>query len=218
MNNRDIPPIFTILQENKKRWQDSTLESLEKDPFIILTGCILSLRTKDPLTLVVAKRLLGIARTPEQILQIPEDTLSEIIYPVGFYRRKARTLRNIAQILWEQHQGKVPDTLDELLELPGVGRKTANLVITVAFGKPGISVDTHVHRIVNRWGYVNTPTPDKTEMALREKLPLEYWIPVNSLLVLFGQNVCLPRYPRCPICPLKPFCEQIGVNSGKPAS
>ncbi|MDK2895905.1 MAG: endonuclease [Candidatus Atribacteria bacterium] len=212
MDKKDLPQVFRILQEMKSQWQDETLASREKDPFRILIGCILSLRTKDSITKKVANHLFSIAKTPAEILAIPQEKLAEIIYPVGFYRQKAKNLREIAQILLERYQGKVPDNLEQLLELPGVGRKTANLVVTVGFGKAGICVDTHVHRIVNRWGLVNTKTPEKTEEALRKELPQKYWIPINNLLVLWGQNICLPRVPRCSICQIQPFCEQKGVE------
>ena len=212
MNEKDIPHTFAILQENKKQWQDSTLESLEKNPFLILVGCILSLRTKDQITRLVAERLFQQVRTPQHLLGLSEEVLINLIYPVGFYRRKARNLRDISCILIEKYRSQVPSSLEELLELPGVGRKTANLVLTVGFGKPGICVDTHVHQIVNRWGYIKTNTPERTEMALREKLPPEFWIPINSLLVLFGQNICLPRRPRCGRCPIEGFCDKIGVE------
>ena len=212
MNNQDIPQTFAILQEMKKQWQDSTLESLDKNPFLVLVGCILSLRTKDQMTRQVAERFFQKVRNPQQLLIFSEDQISRMIYPVGFYRRKAKNLIDISRILIERYQSQVPSTLEELLKLPGVGRKTANLVLTVGFGKPGICVDTHVHRIVNRWGYVKTKNSEKTEMALREKLPLEFWIPINSLLVLFGQNICLPRRPRCDRCPIKKYCDQIGIE------
>ncbi len=212
MNNHDIAQTFAILQDIKKQWQDSTLESLEKNPFFILLGCILSLRTKDQTTSQVAERLFKKIRSPQQLLTYSEDDIAQLIYPVGFYRRKAKNLIDISKILIHKYQSQVPSTLEELLELPGVGRKTANLVLTVGFGKPGICVDTHVHRIVNRWGYVNTKTPEQTEMALRDKLPQEFWIPINSLLVLFGQNICFPRQPHCEDCPIERNCDQVGVE------
>ncbi|NLJ49281.1 MAG: endonuclease III [Candidatus Atribacteria bacterium] len=212
MNNQNIAQTFAILQENKKQWQDLTLESLGKNPFLILVGCILSLRTKDQMTRQVAERLFKTIRSPQQLLSYSEDDIAQIIYPVGFYRRKAKNLIDISRILIHKYQSQVPSTLEELLELPGVGRKTANLVLTVGFGKPGICVDTHVHRIVNRWGYVKTKTPEQTEIALRNKLPQEFWIPINSLLVLFGQNICLPRRPHCEKCPVEDFCDQVGVE------
>jgi endonuclease-3 len=212
MDERDILQIFAILQENKKQWQDSTLESLGKEPFLVLIACLLSLRTQDQLTRQVSERLFRVVTTPQQILNLTEEELIQLIYPVGFYRRKAHNILIISRILLEKYQGQVPSTLEELLALPGVGRKTANLVLTVGFGRLGICVDTHVHRIVNRWGYVKTKSPDKTEMALREKLPSEYWIPINSVLVLFGQNICLPRRPRCDQCPIENYCDKISVE------
>ncbi len=213
MNNEDLSKAFAILQEIKGQWQDNTVNSLGNDPFLVLVSGILSHRTKDQVTKEATRRLLEVAPTPEDLLKIPEEELSQIIYPVGFYRRKAKTLRKMAEILLTRYQGKVPDDLEELLKLPGVGRKTANLVLTVGFQKPAISVDTHIHRIVNRWGYVETKTPEETEKALREKLPLPYWQIINPLLVLFGQNICLPRRPRCFQCPVEEFCEKRGVEN-----
>ncbi len=213
MNNEDLSKAFAILQEIKGQWQDNTVNSLGNDPFLVLVSGILSHRTKDQVTKEATRRLLEVAPTPEDLLKIPEEELSQIIYPVGFYRRKAKTLRKMAEILLTRYQGKVPDDLEELLKLPGVGRKTANLVLTVGFQKPAISVDTHIHRIVNRWGYVETKTPEETEKALRERLPLPYWQIINPLLVLFGQNICLPRRPRCFECPIEEFCEKRGVEN-----
>ncbi|HHT10055.1 MAG TPA: endonuclease III [Atribacter sp.] len=215
MNNQNIAQAFAILQESKKQWQDSTLENLEKNPFFILVGCILSLRTKDQITRQVSERLLKRIRSPQQLIAYSEDEIARLIYPVGFYRRKAKNLIDISKILIHKYQSQVPSTLEELLELPGVGRKTANLVLTVGFGKPGICVDTHVHRIVNRWGYIKTKTPEQTEMALRDILPQEFWIPINSLLVLFGQNICLPRRPHCENCPIEEYCDQVGIEKSE---
>ncbi|MGC8778853.1 MAG: endonuclease III domain-containing protein [Candidatus Caldatribacteriaceae bacterium] len=212
----EIEKILTILQKEQSKWQDDTLNVLDKNPFFILVGGVLSHRTKDTTTKGVLQRLLQVAPSPQSLLKIPEEELARIIYPIGFYRRKATILRRIAKILVEQYHGRVPETLEELLLLPGVGRKTANLVLAVAFGKPAICVDTHVHRIVNRWGYVQTRTPEETEKALQEKLPLPYWIPLNHLLVVFGQNVCLPRKPRCPDCPIEESCPKIGVHRQGP--
>src|SRR5439155_977960 len=153
-----------------------------------------------------------LARTPAALVRLSPRTLERAIYPVGFYRTKARTLRAVARVLLERHAGRVPADLDGLLALPGVGRKTANLVLTDAFGLPGICVDTHVHRITNRWGYVATRTPAATEMALRAKLPAGEWRGLNTLLVAFGQTICRPLSPHCSICALDPMCPRRGVG------
>jgi endonuclease-3 len=156
--------------------------------------------------------LFSQATTPDEMIALGESAIAEIIYPVGFYRNKARTIVDISRTLLENYKGIVPDDIDELLKLKGVGRKTANLVVTLGYGKPGICVDTHVHRICNRWGYVHTKTPEETEFALRKKLPGQYWLIFNDLLVTFGQNLCTPVSPKCSQCPLTRYCEQIGVT------
>ncbi len=184
-------------------------------PFHILIATILSLRTKDTLTAVVAPRLFAAADTPEALLALGEERIAELIYPVGFYRNKARSIVQICRVLIERYDGAVPADLDALLALPGVGRKTANLVLTAGFGLPGICVDIHVHRICNRWGYVQTKNPDETEQALRARLPPEYWIEINGLLVTLGQNICLPVSPRCSACPVAAFCARVGVTRSR---
>jgi endonuclease III len=173
---------------------------------------ILSLRTKDQVTREASRRLLAVARTPAELIALPEQEISKLIFPVGFYRTKARTLKQLGRDLLEKYDGKVPDDLDELLKIKGVGRKTANLVITLGFGIPGICVDTHVHRVSNRLGYVSTKTPEQTEAALRKKLPKEYWIEYNDLLVTWGQNICRPISPFCSKCAIEPYCRQVGVT------
>jgi endonuclease-3 len=188
---------------------------VSQTPFRILIATILSLRTKDTLTAVVAPRLFAVADTPAAMLALGVERIAELIYPVGFYRVKARQIVAICQILLERYGGEVPSDLDELLKLPGVGRKTANLVVTAGFGLPGICVDIHVHRICNRWGYVQTRTPEETEMALRARLPQRYWIPINRLLVTLGQNICHPTSPRCSICPIRDLCPRIGVTRSR---
>jgi endonuclease-3 len=188
---------------------------VSQTPFRILIATILSLRTKDTLTAVVAPRLFAVADTPAAMLALGVERIAELIYPVGFYRVKARQIVAICQILLERYGGEVPSDLDELLKLPGVGRKTANLVVTAGFGLPGICVDIHVHRICNRWGYVQTRTPEETEMALRSRLPQRYWIPINRLLVTLGQNICHPTSPRCSICPIRDLCPRIGVTRSR---
>ncbi|HWP35781.1 MAG TPA: endonuclease III [Thermodesulfobacteriota bacterium] len=182
-----------------------------RDPFQVLVACLISLRTRDEVTDAAAPRLLAVAPTPERLARLPEARIARLIYPAGFYRTKARTLRAVARTLLARHGGRVPDTLEALLALPGVGRKTANLVLTVGFGKPGICVDTHVHRIVNRLGFVRTRTPEETERVLRARLPRRWWIPINDVLVAFGRTVCGPLSPRCSICPAASLCLRVGV-------
>jgi len=181
------------------------------DPFRILIGCLISLRTKDEVTFPSTERLFQRADDPWKMRRLRESTIAKLIYPAGFYRRKAEQIRAIARILIERHSGAVPDEIDELLELPGVGRKTANLVVTLGFNKPGICVDTHVHRISNRLGWVRTHHPDETEQALRGMLPRRHWIPINETLVRHGQQVCKPLSPICSTCPVEPDCPQIDV-------
>ncbi|MBT3311844.1 MAG: endonuclease III [Desulfobacterales bacterium] len=180
-------------------------------PFEILVSTLLSLRTKDEVTSKATIRLLAIARTPEAILDLDEKMIAELIYPVGFYPTKAKRLKEISRILIDQYRGGVPDEIDELLKLPGVGRKTANLVLVEGFKKDAICVDTHVHRISNRIGYVKTKNPDKTEFALRKKLPKKHWVKYNELLVAFGQVMCRPVSPFCSKCPVSYMCPKKGV-------
>jgi endonuclease-3 len=181
----------------------------------VLVACILSLRTQDTTTGPAAARLFAVADTPSAMLTLSPRTIERLIYPVGFYRTKARVIRGLSRDLLERFGGRVPDDIDALLTLKGVGRKTANLVVTLGYGKPGICVDTHVHRISNRLGYVRTPDPEATEMALRARLPRRYWIGYNDLLVAFGQNVCTPISPRCSTCPVNSLCRRVGVTSAR---
>jgi endonuclease III len=181
----------------------------------VLVACILSLRTQDTTTGPAAQRLFTLADTPPAMLRVRPAEIERAIYPVGFYRTKTRVILGICRDLLERFGGRVPDDIDALLTLKGVGRKTANLVVTIGYGKPGICVDTHVHRISNRLGYVRTRTPLETEMALRATLPRRYWIGYNDLLVTFGQNVCTPISPRCSICPVRTLCRRAGVRSSR---
>ena len=185
------------------------------DPFQILIACVLSLRTKDQVTSEASQRLFSLASDPASMRRLSLKQLEQAIYPVGFYRTKAKQLRKICGKLLKSYGGKVPDSIDDLLTLNGVGRKTANLVVTVGFKKPGICVDVHVHRICNRWGYVSTRTPDETEVVLREKLPRPYWISFNDLLVPFGQNLCRPISPYCSQCKLSSYCQRVNVGSSR---
>lgn len=182
-------------------------------PFTVLISCLLSLRTQDRTTNAASERLFAIASTPEAMLATPVRVIQKAIYPVSFYRVKSRTIHAICRALFERFGGEVPSTLDDLLTLPGVGRKTANIVVTLAFRKPGIAVDTHVHRISNRLGYVRTKTPDDTEMALRKKLPRRYWVVFNDLLVAYGQNLCKPISPFCSRCRISEYCRRVGVTT-----
>ncbi len=184
-------------------------------PFEILVSTLLSLRTKDAVTTLATARLLEKARTPEQMLALSEKQIEKQIYPVGFYPTKAKRLKQICSMLMTQFNGIVPDSLDELLTLPGVGRKTANLILIEGFGHDAICVDTHVHRISNRIGLVDTKTPDQTEAALKEALPKKYWRRYNSLLVCFGQTICVPVSPFCSKCPVKRRCPKNAVTKSR---
>jgi endonuclease-3 len=185
------------------------------DPFRVLIACLLSLRTQDTTTGPAAARLFALADSPAAMLKLTPRHIERAIYPVGFYRTKARVILRIAADLLARFDGRVPDTIDHLLTLDGVGRKTANLVVTVGFSKPGICVDTHVHRISNRLGYIRTKTPDESEMALRAKLPRRFWIGYNDLLVTFGQNICVPISPKCSACPVRALCRRVGVTTSR---
>ena len=184
----------------------------ERDPFLVLVGCILSLRTKDEVTEAAMERLLKKARTPLEMLALPVAELSKTIYPVGFYRTKAKNIHGISRTILEKYSGRVPDSMDELLSFKGVGRKTANIVITEGFNKAGIAVDTHVHRISNRLGLVSTKNPDQTEQALRKVLPKRYWKIINMLLVTHGKRTCTPLSPFCSRCPINSICKKVGVT------
>jgi len=183
-----------------------------QNPFRVLISCILSLRTQDATTAKASHRLFALADSPETMVKLTAKKIEKLIYPVGFYRTKARNILEICQTLIDRYAGQVPDSIDELLKFRGVGRKTANLVVTLGYRKAGICVDTHVHRISNRWGYVKTATPEKTEFALRDKLPKKYWIEFNDLLVSFGQHLCRPISPVCSQCPIAKYCSRVGVS------
>ena len=182
-----------------------------RDSYRVLIATILSSRTKDEVTAVASSRLFDRAPDIASLAAMPEDEIRNLIYPVGFFKTKAAHLQKTARMLRDTYRGVVPDTIEELVKLPGVGRKTANLVLAVAFDKPAICVDTHVHRIMNIWGYVQTQTPLETEMALRKKLPAKYWKKVNRVLVAFGQGKCKPVAPHCDECLLESECAQINV-------
>ena len=211
--------VIARLHREAPRWNTTALmaisESTGRDPFRILIACLLSLRTRDETTGPAAARLFTLATTPATLLALSVHQVERAIYPVGFYRTKAVVLQRVCADLLARFEGVVPSDLDMLLTLHGVGRKTANLVVTFGFALPGICVDTHVHRITNRLGFVRTRTPDATEMALRRRLPRRHWIDLNELLVAFGQHVCHPTSPHCSTCPVAPACARIGVRRSR---
>jgi endonuclease-3 len=219
MDARTMSRVVTRLRAAKPSWNTTALaavaDATARDPFRILVGCLLSLRTRDETTGPASERLFALADTPAAMLDLERRRIERAIFPVGFYRTKARVLHRVSRELIERFGGQVPADLDALLTLHGVGRKTANLVVTFAFGLPGICVDTHVHRITNRLGFVRTASPERTEWALRAKLPRGHWIELNDLLVAFGQNLCQPLSPRCSACPVARACHRVGVRRSR---
>jgi len=207
-----IQKIIRILRKEVRQWAIPAIGNYVDTPFTVLISCVLSLRTQDKTTNAASERLFAIADTPLAMLNTPVAVIQKAIYPVSFYRVKAKTIHAICEQILSRFGGQVPSKLEELLELPGVGRKTANIVVTLAFGKAGIAVDTHVHRISNRLGYVKTKTPNDTEMALRKKLPRRYWLIYNDLLVAYGQNLCKPISPFCSRCKIAEHCRRVGVK------
>jgi len=218
MYDDDISRVIELIAEALKAEKlpiVSDLAEQKRDPFQILISTILSLRTKDEVTEVASRRLFVLAATPHEMLTLTEKQIIDAIYPVGFYRNKTKTILHVSQTLIEEYDGRVPDTMEELLSLKGVGRKTANLVITLGHQGKGICVDTHVHRISNRLGYVKTKTPEETEFALRDKLPHNFWTQYNTLLVAFGRTVCKPVSPLCSQCPVITYCDRVGVTRSR---
>ena len=210
--------LIARLRREQPGWRTTSLAEVaaqRRDPFHVLIACLLSLRTKDETTGPAAARLFALADTPETMGRLTPRRIERAIFPVGFYRTKSRVIIGICADLLARYGGRVPDRIDDLLTLKGVGRKTANLVVTMGFGKPGICVDIHVHRISNRWGFIRTRTPEESERALRSRLPRRYWIGYNDLLVSFGQNVCAPISPKCSTCPVRARCRRVGVTSSR---
>ena len=203
-----------ILREEIKKFSIPIVSEVaaDRDPYKVLISCVLSLRTKDDVTKKASLKLFQYADNPKKMINLKEAEIEKLIYPVGFYKTKAKRIIEMSHRILDEYGGIVPDTIDELLKLKGVGRKTANIVVTLGYAKPGVCVDTHVHRISNRWGYVKTKNPIQTEFALREKLPQEHWIEYNDILVTYGQNVCAPISPKCSICPIYSYCPKIGVE------
>jgi len=217
VDNTTLHKLWPLLKVQVKGLDLPWLENMankspRRDPFKVLISCILSLRTQDKTTGIASEKLFALAPDVKTMSKLSVERIAKAIYPVGFYKTKAGRIRDICRELRGKYNSNVPDDIDELLKLKGVGRKTANLVVTLGYGKPGICVDTHVHRITNRWGYVKTKTPEKTEVALREKLPSQYWLKINGLLVAFGQGICRPISPLCSKCSVNRYCEKVGVR------
>jgi len=213
----DIEKIVQTLKDAKQPQSDfvklmETFHNIDNGPFLILISCILSLRTNDKTTYSATMRMLELGKTPIDFAKVNVNQLEKAIFPVGFYKNKASQIIELSKALVEKYNSKVPDEIEELIKFKGVGRKTANLVLSRGFNKPAICVDVHVHRIFNRLGYLKTKTPEETEFALRKKLPQKFWIDINTLLVTHGQNICKPIKPLCNICPIKDYCEKVGVK------
>ncbi|MBL7160522.1 MAG: endonuclease III [Candidatus Aenigmarchaeota archaeon] len=213
----EIPRVISTLKKETPKFKETiiTKVSRRQSPFQVLVSCILSLRTKDQVTSKASERLFSLATTPEKILSLTERQIQKAIYPVAFYRIKSRNLKKMSKILLENFNGEVPSKMESLLELPNVGRKTANIVLVHGFQKHAIPVDTHVHRIPNRLGWVKTKTPEQTEFALRKILPKKYWQDFNDLIVTWGQNVCVPISPWCSKCAIKKYCKRVGVGRSR---
>ena len=215
MRARDIGRILKILKAETRLWKVPAVGVVERDhgrdPFLILVSCLISLRTKDAVTAAASKRLFKLARTPRELAALPARAIERAIYPACFYRNKARVLQGVSRGILDRYAGQVPDTIEGLTTFKGVGRKTANLVVTLGFRKPGICVDIHVHRILNRLGYVRTKVPDETEAVLRRILPRRHWLTLNDILVTYGQNRCVPVSPWCSRCRVERFCARRGV-------
>ncbi len=206
----DIDKIVSLLKDAKQPQSEFVrLMDSFKNPYLVLIACILSLRTNDKTTYPATLRMLELAKTPKEMKNVSQEELAKAIYPVGFYENKAKQIIELSKTIDEELGGKVPDEIEDLIKFKGVGRKTANLVLSLGFNKPAICVDVHVHRIFNRLGYIKTKTPEETEFALREKLPQKYWIDINTLLVTHGQNVCKPIKPKCSECPIAGYCAKI---------
>ena len=212
-----IDTIFSLLREGLTPFDTPIInrakQELDDTPFTTLISCVLSLRTKDEVTEQASYRLLKDHNTPKKILSLSEEQIADLIYPVGFYKTKAKRLREISQTLLDEYNGKVPTDFNDLLKLKGVGRKTANIVMVYGHKHTGyIPIDTHCHRIPNRLGWVQTKTPEQTEHALKQILPAKYWDDFNDLFVTFGQHICVPISPHCSRCPIEQYCKKINVT------
>lgn len=219
VSKKVIQNVFITLEKNVRKFEvpvSMDIGEESRDPYQVLISCLLSLRTKDTITGPISKKLFKIAKTPEAIARMPLKKLESIVKPVNFYKTKAGRIKEISQQLVKEHGGVVPSNFEELLQFKGVGRKTANIVMTYGhFSKEHIAVDIHVHRIPNRWGWIKTKHPEDTETELKRIVPKKYWQHINDLLVQFGQNICLPISPKCSICPIKQYCKRVGVAKSR---
>ena len=218
MEDSQIHQVMAVLAEECRQWQTPSVTVVAEQycsPFHVLVSCLISLRTKDAVTASASARLFSRASSVQEMVLLSPEEIAELIYPAGFYRTKARQILAICERLLAEYGGTVPNTVEELVRLNGVGRKTANLVVTLGYGKAGICVDVHVHRITNRWGYLVSRTPEQTEQVLRQKLPTEYWLQINDLLVCYGQNRCFPVTPACSECRLAGWCSRVGVTKSR---
>jgi endonuclease III len=218
MGNSEIDKVYAILKKETANYKVPIVDLIQfqtNDPFKVLIATILSARTLDQTTTQAVRRLFSKVKDIDSLDKLSVLEIEKLIYPVGFYKNKARFLKHLPKTVKEKFLGRIPDNVEALTSLPGVGRKTANLVVAIAFNKPAVCVDVHVHRIMNRLSYVKTKTPFETEMALRKKLPVKYWITINSILVAFGQNLCRPTIPNCSICPIYEYCRRIDVKKSR---
>lgn len=215
MGNPEMAEIYSVLKKETSGYKVPVVDLIQlqtNDPFKVLVATILSARTLDKTTTEAAARLFSKVNSLAGLVKLSEREIEKLIYPVGFYKNKAKFLKDLPKAVEDKFAGRIPDDVDSLIKLPGVGRKTANLVVAIAFGRPAVCVDVHVHRIMNRLGYVKTKTPLETEMALRKKLPVRYWTTINSILVAFGQNLCRPLQPKCSVCPVYKHCRRVEVK------
>jgi endonuclease III len=220
MTIRHFDEIFSALKQELRKYSQPVVSRSKQEnkdkPFVTLVSCLLSLRTKDKVTEQASRRLLIKYNTPEKLVQLSEQQIASLIYPVGFYKTKAKRIKEISQVLLDKYQGKVPDRFEELLTLKGVGRKTANIVMVYGHKKHGyLPIDTHCHRIPNRLGWIKTKKPEDTEHALKKILPSEYWDDFNDLFVTFGQTICVPISPFCSRCPVEQYCKKVGVSTSR---
>ena len=214
---KNISTVMEILikEFSKKRKPTVRKISQKRDPFKVLISCLLSLRTRDENTALAASRLFHYVKKPEDLVKMPLKKIENLIYPSGFYKKKARTLREVALTLIKKFKGKVPNTKKELLSIKGIGQKTANIVLSFAYKKAVLPIDTHCHRIPNRLGWVKTAKPEQTEKELEKILPKKYWREFNTVMILFGRTICLPLSPLCSKCPIRKYCKRIGVKKSR---